>query len=198
MLDPPGVHPNAADAGEGGVAHLLVLDVGQGLGRGHRDRVSGVDAHGVEALDRAHDHAVVGPVPLWNYLRAGGKRAFAVWHRRAGKDDVCLHHAAWAAMKRPANYGHCCPSSSGPQAIWTAVNPHTGKRRIDEAFPDALSRAPTTLEMVRFINGSTWAVLGSDTYDTSLGRLVMRDNVFANLRSLIPARGPTPPDARGE
>ena len=37
-------------------------------------------------------------MPLWNYLREGGKRAFAVWHRRAGKDEVCLHHAAWAAM----------------------------------------------------------------------------------------------------
>ena len=27
---------------------------------------------------------------LWEYLQAGGKRAMAVWHRRAGKDEVCL------------------------------------------------------------------------------------------------------------
>ena len=107
---------------------------------------------------------------LWNYLRAGGKRAFAVWHRRAGKDEICLHHAAWAAMERPANYGHVLPEFlQGRRSIWTAVNPHTGKRRIDEAFPDAIveSRNDTSMT-VKFINGSTWAVLGSDTYDTSL------------------------------
>jgi hypothetical protein len=38
--------------------------------------------------------------PLWNYLHDGGKRAVAIWHRRAGKDEVCLHHAAWSAMTR--------------------------------------------------------------------------------------------------
>ena len=26
--------------------------------------------------------------PLWDYLENGGKRAIAIWHRRAGKDDV--------------------------------------------------------------------------------------------------------------
>ena len=25
---------------------------------------------------------------LWDYLQDGGTRAMAVWHRRAGKDDV--------------------------------------------------------------------------------------------------------------
>src|ERR1700722_2039723 len=28
---------------------------------------------------------------VWRYLERGGKRAICVWHRRAGKDDVCLH-----------------------------------------------------------------------------------------------------------
>ena len=57
-----GLHPHPAQAGEGVVAHGLVLDVGEGLGRGHGDRVAGVDAHGVEVLDGADDHAVVGVV----------------------------------------------------------------------------------------------------------------------------------------
>jgi len=109
-------------------------------------------------------------MPLWNYLRDGGKRAVAVWHRRAGKDDVCLHHTCIAAMDRVANYGHVLPEFlQGRRAIWNAVNPHSGKRRIDEAFPHVL-RASTndTTMSIKFINGSTWAVLGSDTYDTSL------------------------------
>jgi hypothetical protein len=37
---------------------------------------------------------------LWQHLQAGGDRAMAVWHRRAGKDEICLHHAAVSAMKR--------------------------------------------------------------------------------------------------
>ena len=57
-----GLDADPPDAGEGGVAHLLVLDVGQRLGRRHGDRVAGVHAHRVEVLDRADDHAVVGPV----------------------------------------------------------------------------------------------------------------------------------------
>jgi hypothetical protein len=38
----------------------LVLAVGQGQGRGDGDRVTGVDAHRVEVLDRADDDDVVG------------------------------------------------------------------------------------------------------------------------------------------
>jgi hypothetical protein len=37
---------------------------------------------------------------LWNYLEKGGKRAVAIWHRRAGKDEVCLHWTATAAHTR--------------------------------------------------------------------------------------------------
>src|SRR3954469_12591466 len=78
-------------------------------------------------------------LPLWEYLQNGGLRALAVWHRRAGKDEICLHHSAVSAFKRPANYWHCLPEyNQARKAIWTAVNTHTGRRRIDEAFPDAI------------------------------------------------------------
>ena len=82
---------------------------------------------------------------LWDYLRGGGKRAIAVWHRRAGKDDVALHNAAIAMQTRVGNTWHCLPEYlQGRKAIWKAVNPHTGKRRIDEAFPQDCARGPTT------------------------------------------------------
>jgi phage terminase large subunit len=107
---------------------------------------------------------------LWQYLQAGGKRAIAVWHRRAGKDEVCLHHTAVSALKRPGNYAHCLPIyAQGRKAIWTAINPHSGKRRIDEAFPEEIRSNTNDQEMfIRFVNGSTWSVIGSDNYDTSL------------------------------
>ena len=61
-IGPARLHPYPANAGEGGVTHPLVLDVGKGLGRSHRDRVAGVNTHGVDVLDGADDHAVVGAV----------------------------------------------------------------------------------------------------------------------------------------
>jgi phage terminase large subunit len=95
----------------------------------------------------------------------------AIWHRRAGKDEVCLHHAACAAMKRPGNYWHCLPEySMARKAIWTAINANTGRRRIDEAFPDVLRENVSDNEMfLRFKNGSTWQLIGSDRYDATVG-----------------------------
>jgi hypothetical protein len=108
---------------------------------------------------------------LWDYLEGGGKRAIEIAHRRWGKDDVALHWAAVAAMQRPASYWHMLPNySQARKAIWTAVNPHTGKRRIDEAFPHAIRSQTLENEMfLRLANGSTWQVIGSDHYDTLVG-----------------------------
>jgi hypothetical protein len=108
---------------------------------------------------------------LWQHLQAGGDRAMAVWHRRAGKDEICLHHAAVSMMKRPANYWHCLPEyNQARKAIWTAINANTGKRRIDEAFPELLRENVSDNEMfIRFKNGATWQLVGSDRYDSTLG-----------------------------
>ena len=108
---------------------------------------------------------------VWRYLERGGKRAICVWHRRAGKDDVCLHWAAASMIDKPATYWHMLSAfSQGRKAIWTAVNPHTGKRRIDEAFPHELRVNTNESEMfIRFKNGSTWQVVGSDRYDAAVG-----------------------------
>jgi hypothetical protein len=108
---------------------------------------------------------------LWEYLQAGGDRAIAIWHRRAGKDEVCLHHAAVSMLKRVGNYWHCLPEyAQARKAVWTAINPHTGKRRIDEAFPPELRASISDNEMfIRFRNGSTWQCIGSDQYDRTVG-----------------------------
>src|SRR5687767_2936599 len=59
---------------------------------------------------------------LWSYLEDGGKRAVAVWHRRAGKDEVCLHWAACAAMQRVGNYWHMLPEASQAQLIGIQIS----------------------------------------------------------------------------
>lgn len=110
-------------------------------------------------------------IPLWRYLERGGRHAEAVWHRRSGKDEVALHRTACAAFERVAGYWHMLPEyAQARKAIWDAVNPHTGKRRIDEAFPHALRRTTREQDMqIVFHNGSTWQVVGSDSYDKLVG-----------------------------
>ena len=120
---------------------------------------------------------------LWDHLCGGGKRAIAVWHRRAGKDDIALHYAAIAMHTRVGNCWHCLPEyAQGRKALWTAVNPHTGRRRIDEAFPPEIREATNDSEMfIRFRNGSTWQIIGSDCYDKTVGSSPMGITYSVNL-----------------
>jgi hypothetical protein len=109
---------------------------------------------------------------LWDALQNRGvKRAIEIAHRRWGKDDVILHHTAIEAHKRVATYWHALPEyTQARKAIWNAVNPHTGIRRIDEAFPRELREKTVDDEMfIRFKNGSTWQVIGSDRYNGLVG-----------------------------
>jgi phage terminase large subunit len=110
-------------------------------------------------------------VPLWKYLWNGGTRAIEIGHRRWGKDDVCLHWAAVSALKRPATYWHMLPEAAqARKAVWEAVNPHTGKRRIDEAFPPEIRTATRENEMlIKIRGGATWQVVGSDNFNSLVG-----------------------------
>lgn len=111
--------------------------------------------------------------PVWRYLEGGGLRATLIWHRRSGKDDVCLHWTATAMWRRKGNYWYCLPKAiQARKAIWEAINPHTGKRRVDEAFPDGafpFGGRQNQEMMIRAANGSTWQVVGSDNFDTLVG-----------------------------
>jgi hypothetical protein len=109
--------------------------------------------------------------PAWDYMRQGGLRALLYWHRRSGKDEVALHWTAIASQKRVGNYWHMLPEQAqARKAIWDAVNPKTGKKRIDDAFPLAMRKRTLNNEMlIEFANGSTWQVVGSDNYDSLVG-----------------------------
>lgn len=110
-------------------------------------------------------------MPLWRYLEGGGKRAVEIAHRRWGKDEIALHWAAVDAMQNVGGIWHMLPEASqARKAIWNAVNPHTGIRRIDEAFPHDIRANVRDDEMfIRFINGSTWQVVGSDNFNSLVG-----------------------------
>jgi phage terminase large subunit len=128
-------------------------------------------------------------LPLWRYLRNGGRRAVAIWHRRAGKDEVCLHHTAFSAMNRKGNYAYALPLySQARKTIWESVNPHTGVRRISEVFPETLIESMSESEMfIRLVNGSTFRLIGSDTYDSSLVGTSVAGVVFSEYALANPS-----------
>lgn len=116
---------------------------------------------------------------LWRYFNdpetcafdGTGKRAIAICHRRWGKDEIALNLIGKASVTRPATYWHMLPEyEQGRKAIWNAVNPHTGKRRIDEAFPlEWRSKTDEHAMFIRFKWGATWQVVGSDNFKSLVG-----------------------------
>lgn len=109
--------------------------------------------------------------PLHEHLVSGGKRAIVCAHRRWGKDEIALQTVSQLALSAPGNYWHCLPEfEQGRRAIWSAVNPHTGRRRIDEAFPPQFRLTANEQQMfIRLHNQSTWQIIGADKYDSTVG-----------------------------
>jgi len=107
----------------------------------------------------------------WKYLAAGGKRLVLKWHRRSGKDDMLLHHTAVSAHRKVGNYWYMLPEySQARKSMWDAVNPHSGKKRMDEAFPHELRKATKGQEMmIEFHCGSSFQLVGSDNFNSLVG-----------------------------
>ncbi|MEZ5781830.1 MAG: hypothetical protein R3D70_09395 [Rhizobiaceae bacterium] len=107
----------------------------------------------------------------WDSWLGGCNRQLLVWHRRAGKDDINLRQHAVAAFNRVGTYWHMLPEyAQARKAIWDAVNPRTGRRRIDEAFPPIIRETTRETDMfIRFKSGSTFQLVGSDNYNALVG-----------------------------
>ena len=123
---------------------------------------------------------------LWCALEARYERLIEIAHRRWGKDEIALHWGAVSAFEDPSTFWHMLPEySQARKAIWNAINPHTGIRRIDEAFPLEIRETTNEHEMfIRFITGATWQVVGSDSYKSLVGsppkRIVFSEWAKAN------------------
>jgi len=140
-------------------------------------------------------------IPAWRALEGGCTRLALAWPRRHGKDEIALHWAACSMMTRPGAVWHMLPlANQSRKALWDAVNPRTGKRRIDDAFPPELRETTREQDMfIRFKNGSTWQVVGSDNYNALVGsppvgvvfsEYAMADpNAWAFLRPILAENG---------
>lgn len=105
------------------------------------------------------------------------RRLIEIAHRRWGKDEIVLQAICEVANNpncpnfRVGNYWHCLPEyAQGKKAIWDAVNANTGRKRLDEAFPPEIVKRRNNTEMfIEFHSGSTYQIIGSDRYDSTVG-----------------------------
>ncbi len=109
-------------------------------------------------------------IPLWNYLDSGGKRAVAVWHRRAGKDSTGLNYTATEAMEKPGVYWHMLPTQKqARKVVWDGID-RSGRRMIDQVFPEEIRKAKRSQDMqIELHSGSIWQLCGSDNFDSLVG-----------------------------
>lgn len=98
-------------------------------------------------------------------------RLIAIWHRRAGKDEIVLDAMRTLALKDPGTYWHCFPEQKqARKAIWNGVDGNTGKRRILQAFPQKIIKRMQDDDMfIELNNGATFQLIGSDRYDSTVG-----------------------------
>lgn len=111
---------------------------------------------------------------LWEYLLDGGRFAIAIWPRRHGKDEVALRATACSMLTRPGTYWHMLPQAAqARKAIWEGVNPRTGRKRVDEAFPGWMRTQTRGTDMwiqARSAGGiATWQLVGSDNVGNLVG-----------------------------
>ena len=110
-------------------------------------------------------------LPLVGFLQGGGKRAVAVWHRRAGKDSVALNMTVCAAFQRVGTYWHMLPQQAqARKVIWDGID-REGRRMIDQVFPEVVrgGKASQQEMKISLVNGSMWQLCGSDNFDSLVG-----------------------------
>jgi hypothetical protein len=104
-------------------------------------------------------------------------RMVEIAHRRWGKDEMFLKGVRESALNRACpkfrigNYWHCLPEyEQARKAIWDSVNAHTGKKRLEEAFPMSVRKRTDSQTMfIEFVSGATYQLIGSDRFDSTVG-----------------------------
>ena len=106
-----------------------------------------------------------------NAMFNGYRRAYLLYHRRAGKDFSCWMFMIYCALRdRPGIYYYILPTyAQGKKVIWDAID-ESGKRFLDYIPKEAIIGKPNQQEMkIRLVNGSLIQIIGSDNPDSIRG-----------------------------
>lgn len=100
---------------------------------------------------------------------AQGKRAVAIWHRRAGKDSVALAITREQALRRVGTYWHMLPTlAQGRKVVWDGIR--KDGQKVMSVWPDEIIAHKRNDEMkLELPNGSVWQVVGSDNFNSLVG-----------------------------
>ena len=114
---------------------------------------------------------------VWDYLWANDcRKAYLIWHRRAGKDLFCFQYLIARAMIDVGNYWYLLPQQNQVRrAIWEGIT-SKGFRYID-MIPEEWVWKKSEQEMKIYLKnpadpsqpGSIISFLGGDRYDTLVG-----------------------------
>lgn len=107
---------------------------------------------------------------VWNsFFSDEFKKYMLIWHRRAGKDDLCVNIAAGAAMMEPQYILYLLPEhKQARKVIWHGIT-NDGKQFLDR-IPKKIIKRKSSIEMlIEFVNGSILQLSGSDNYNSLMG-----------------------------
>lgn len=102
-------------------------------------------------------------LPFFKAMDSGIKRAYKIWHRRAGKDKCDFNFLIKEACRVVGYYAYFFPTAAqGRKAIWNQIDANTGFKMMDH-IPRNLIKRKTDNEMrVHLVNGSIIQIFGTD------------------------------------
>lgn len=102
-------------------------------------------------------------LPFFKAMDNGCKRAFKIWHRRAGKDKCDFNFMVMRACETVGYYAYFFPTASqGRKAIWNQIDSKTGFKMMDHIPKKLISRKTDNEMRVHLINGSIIQIFGTD------------------------------------
>jgi hypothetical protein len=113
-------------------------------------------------------------LPLLRALQGGAKRAVICWHRRSGKDKVCLNAMIKAIAEKESNgvigtYFYFFPTfTQGRRVLWDGMD-KDGFRFMDHFPKDFVAKVYEGDMKVVTRMGSVFQVIGTDNIDAIMG-----------------------------
>lgn len=139
-------------------------------------------------------------LPILKAMDSGKKRAVQVWHRKSGKEKTDWNLTIKKAQERVGNYWYIFPKlTQARKVVWEGID-QDGVSFLDHIPYEILNGEPnSTTMLVRFKKGSTIQLIGSDTFDTSIGGnpigsvfseySITDPNVWSYLRPILANNG---------
>lgn len=108
-------------------------------------------------------------LPFFEAFDRGFRRLILIFHRRAGKDKICLNLVAREMWEHVGNYYYAFPTySQGRKAIWEGRG-KDGIAYLDHFPKELVAGTHDSLMQVRYTNGSLFQIVGVEDPDTIVG-----------------------------